>query len=101
MVPIQSMKSDDGSVSTSYWAVDGVDTSQHIVIKYSVDPAIDFGAVNPGLITVMKTGLYKKIAVADFFEIALPGTKTLNRDEFRKLANTAKNIPEKIMDALK
>jgi hypothetical protein len=101
MAPIQSMKRDDGSVATSYWAVDGVDTSQHIEITYSVDPGIDYGALNPGLVTVMKTGLHKKIAAADFFEITLPGTKILNRDKFRKLANTAKNSPEGIRDALK
>jgi hypothetical protein len=101
IVPMQSLMDERGDVSSSYWAVDGVDTSQYLTITYQENPKIDFGAVNPGHFTVMKTGLIKKIAAADFFEITLPGTKAPDREEFRKLADKAKNIPENIIDTLK
>lgn len=100
MLPITSITDNPESNSPWFWVVDGIDTVNTISIEFDEDPGVDFGAVKPEHFTLVRTGLNKKVAKADFFEISLPANKTRNRSEFRKLADKAGRVQDKIRDAL-
>lgn len=95
MMPVANLQD-----STLYWIVNGVCNSQNVTIEFRENPEIDFGNTNSGLFTVMKTKISKNISTAEFFEIYLPGNGSINRDEFREMANTAENNPIKIKEEL-
>jgi hypothetical protein len=100
MLPITSITDNPENDASWFWVVDGIDTLKTLSMEFMEDPGIEFGTVKPEQFTVVRTGFYKKIATADFFEISLPANRTLDRNAFRKLADKAGRVQDKIREAL-
>ena len=90
---------DPTALETYYWAITGI-REKRICINFRQEPTFEFTNANDDDFTLSIDERIYRIAAARFLEVELPGSKSLNRQEFQTLVNRAGRDQEKVEKAL-